>query len=173
MPFGLPAPAVSFQQKPLTAPNIFRIDFRFQGQNGRLLAQLADNDRVNNDIVAERVKVPQTSACFILSAGSAVRDGAFAQHPSFQLKSKSVTARVKVPRIHTQSLCMRSAGPSFATWHIFAGRQRGSKGSAGGIPGARTARRGAAGGGRDAGAGRRPADPAAGSAVIVIVVIKL
>ncbi len=28
-----------------------------QGQNTRLLAQLADNDRVNNDLVAERVKV--------------------------------------------------------------------------------------------------------------------
>lgn len=27
------------------------------GQNNRLLAQLADNDRVNSDIVAERVKV--------------------------------------------------------------------------------------------------------------------
>lgn len=28
-----------------------------QGQNGRLLAQLADNDRVNGELVAERVKV--------------------------------------------------------------------------------------------------------------------
>lgn len=28
-----------------------------QGQNTRLLAQLADNDRVNNDLVAERVRV--------------------------------------------------------------------------------------------------------------------
>ena len=27
------------------------------GQNNRLLAQLADNDRVNSEIVAERVKV--------------------------------------------------------------------------------------------------------------------
>ena len=28
-----------------------------QGQNTRLLAQLANNDRVNNELVAERVKV--------------------------------------------------------------------------------------------------------------------
>lgn len=32
------------------------------GQNNRLLAQLADNDRVNSEIVAERVKVEPTSS---------------------------------------------------------------------------------------------------------------
>lgn len=52
-----------------------------QGQNTRLLAQLADNDRVNNDLVAERVKViikvqetekvftEQTSRCEISHGG--------------------------------------------------------------------------------------------------------
>lgn len=32
------------------------------GQNNRLLAQLADNDRVNSEIVAERVKVAHPAA---------------------------------------------------------------------------------------------------------------
>lgn len=37
-----------------------------QGQNSRLLSQLANNDRVNNELVAERVKAspPPFSLCY-------------------------------------------------------------------------------------------------------------
>ena len=59
------------------------------GQNNRLLAQLADNDRVNSEIVAERVKV---------------RPPCSGEAPPQQIFSKQSTLSMVTSRVHVASV---------------------------------------------------------------------